>query len=494
VSEITKVVVIGNGMAGSRLVQELRSRDPDRRLRITVFAAEAHASYNRVLLSELLAGRTSIDDIYLVPDGWHDVNDVTVHAGVAVTAIDRGAKQVTASDGTVVEYDVLVLATGSVPWTPPVDGLFDAGELVDGAIAFRTVDDCRRIIDRANDARRVVVVGGGLLGLEAARGLVGRGLEVDVVHPMGHLMERQLDVGAGRVLAAKLRELGVRIRLGVTAAVVQTEEVDGRPRVSAVRLTDGDVIDTNLVVLACGIRPDVGLATEAGLRVEQGVVVDEQLRSVSDDAVFAIGECAQHDGLVYGLVAPAWEQAAVVADVISGVRPDARYTGSSLVTRLKAAGVDLAAMGDPFGEPGDEDREVVQFSDPSRGTYKKLVIRDGRLVGAILLGDCATAGTVIQLFDRRGPVPSDPLSLMFAGLGGPVAAATPALMPAGTKVCHCNQVTKRDIQECWFAGARSVEAVAASTRATTGCGTCRDAVSGIVDWLGQTAEPVEAVP
>jgi assimilatory nitrate reductase electron transfer subunit len=254
-----------------------------------------------------------------------------------------------------------------------------------------------------------------------------------------------------------------------------------------VRLTDGDVIKTNLVVLACGIRPDVSLASAAGLQVEQGVVVDAQLRSVNDDAVFAIGECAQHDGLVYGLVAPAWEQAAVVADIVSGARPEARYTGSTLVTRLKAAGVDLAAMGDPLGGPDDADREVVQFSDPARGTYKKLVIRDGRLVGAILLGDCTTAGTVVQLFDRGAPVPSDPLSLLFAGIGAPTVAASPALMPAAAKICHCNQVTKRDIQECWLAGARTVDAVAATTRATTGCGTCRDAVTGIVDWLTQTA-------
>ena len=485
---VTRVVIVGNGMAGSRLVQELRARDPQRRLELTVFAAEAHASYNRILLSELLAGRTTVDDIYLTPTGWHDDNGVTVHAGVAVTTIDRQRKRVIGADGTVTPYDVLVLATGSRPWTPPVDGLLHDGELAEGVVAFRTVDDCHRIIDLADGSGRVVVVGGGLLGLEAARGLAGRGLDVDVVHPMAHLMERQLDAGAGQVLARRLRDLGVRIRLGVTTAAVQTEPGRDRPRVRAVQLTNGEVIETGLVVLACGVRPDVALASAAGLQVEQGVVVDSQLRSVTDDAVFAIGECAQHDGLVYGLVAPAWEQAVVVADVVSGSRPDACYTGSSVVTRLKAAGVDLAAMGDPLEESADDpDREVVQFSDPTRGTYKKLVIRDGKLIGAILLGDCATAGTVVQLFDRGGPVPSDPLSLLFAGLDAPTPAASPALMPAAAKVCHCNQVTKRDIQSCWFDGARTVDDVVAATRATTGCGTCRDAVAGIVDWLSCTA-------
>ena len=485
---MTHVVVVGNGMAGSRLVQELRARDPDHRLRITVFAAEAHASYNRILLSELLAGRTSVEDILLTPDVWYADNGIALHNGVGVAAIDRSAKTVTATDGTVVGYDVLVLATGSVPWVPPADGLVVDGGLVDGAVAFRTVEDCRRILDLAAVAQHAVVVGGGLLGLEAARGLVGRGLDVDVVHPMGHLMERQLDAGAGGVLSRKLRDLGVRIRLGVTVACVQTEVVDGRPRVNGVQLTDGEVIDTSLVVLACGIRPDIALARDAGLRVEQGVVVDSQLRSVVDEAVFAIGECAQHDGQVYGLVAPAWEQAAIVADVVSGVRADASYAGSAVITRLKAAGVDLASMGDPHADVDDgSGRDVVQFVDPARGIYKKLVISNGKLTGAILLGDCTTAGTVTQLFDRGACVPSNPLSLLFAGLDTPAVASSPALMPAAAKICQCNNVTKRDIQTCWLAGAQTVTEVAAATRATTGCGTCRDAVAGIVDWLAASA-------
>ena len=484
---MTRVVVIGNGMAGSRVVQELRARDSA--VAITVFAAEAHASYNRILLSELLAGRTQVDDIYLVPDGWYADNDVAVHAGVAAVSIDRDRRVVVGDDGTIAPYDAVVLATGSRPWVPPVDGITANGALVDGLVAFRTVDDCRRILELATPTSRVVVVGGGLLGLEAARGLAGRGLAVEVVHPMGHLMERQLDVGAGGVLARSLRDLGVRVRLGVTAAAVRTD-ADGR--VCAVELTDGDVVDSDLVVLACGIRPDVALARVAGLDVAQGVVVDAQLRSVSDGSVFAIGECAQHDGIVYGLVAPAWEQASVVADVITGHRRDARYAGSRVVTRLKAAGVDLASMGDPTGEPHDADREVVQYTDPARGTYKKLVIRDGRLVGAILLGDCATAGSVVQLFDRGAAVPSDPMSLLFHGLDAPTTSASPALMPAAATVCRCNNVTKGQIQQCWFAGARTVADVSAATRACTGCGTCRDAVSGIVGWLAETAAAEEA--
>lgn len=477
-----RVVVVGNGMAGSRLVQELRARDVDRSLHITVFAAEPHAAYNRILLSELLAGRSRVEDIYLTPNGWHEEHDVVVHRGVSVASIDRTARQVVATDGTIVGYDALVLATGSRVWLPPVRGLEREGALTAGAVAFRTVEDCARILELAEHASRAVVVGGGLLGLEAARGLVARGLDVEVLHPAEHLMERQLDAGAAQVLGRRLAELGVRIRLGVTA-----EEVQDTERVRAVRLTDGDVVETPLLVVACGIRAEVALAQAAGLRVEQGVVVDGQLRSLNDPHVFAIGECAQHDGQVYGLVAPAWEQAAVLADVLTGSRDGALYAGSQLVTRLKAAGVDLAAMGDTAGEPSDVDREVVQFADPARGVYKKLVIRDGRLVGAILLGDGATTGSVVQLFDRRGPVPSDPLSLLFPGAGQPALATSPALMPAAAKVCHCNNVTKGAIQSCWFAGARTVTDVATATRATTGCGTCRDAVEGIVDWLAATA-------
>ncbi|MER7503558.1 FAD-dependent oxidoreductase [Nonomuraea pusilla] len=455
-----RLVVVGNGMAGSRLVAEVRERDPD--VRITVFGAEARAPYNRVLLSNVLAGTSRPEQVRLLDPSWYRAHRVEAVPGSPVVSIDRDAGHVVTGDGRREPYDVLVLATGSEPVVPPVPG-------VERAIPFRTLDDCERILRAAEGARRAVVVGGGLLGVEAARGLAGRGLPVTLLHLAGHLMERQLDVEAGLVLGETLAGLGVEIRTGVSAEAVLED---------GVRLTGGEAAEADLVVLACGVRPLTGLAAEAGLEVRRGVVVDDELRT-DDPSIFAIGECAEHDGTVYGLVAPAWEQAAVAADVITGGK--ALYRGSRLVTRLKARSVELAAMGET--QLTEEDAEVVRFSHRARGTYRKLVIRDGRLVGAILLGESDAVGTLTQLFDRGGPVPGDRAGLLFPGLSSAPVADSPVLMPDAAKVCQCNDVTKGQIRACWEAGARDVAGVAAATRATTGCGTCRDAVEGIVGWL-----------
>jgi assimilatory nitrate reductase electron transfer subunit len=455
-----RLVVVGNGMAGSRLVSEVRARDPH--MRITVLGAETCQPYNRVLLSNVLAGSSRPDQVRLLDASWYDAHNVSAVFGSPVAHVDRETRHVVTEDGRREPYDLLVLATGSEAIVPPLPG-------VERAIPFRTLDDCERIMRSANQARRAVVVGGGLLGIEAARGLAGRGLPVTLLHLAGHLMERQLDVEAGEVLGETLAGLGVEIRTGVSADSVQAD---------GVRLAGGELVEADLVVLACGVRPVTGLAAEAGLEVRRGVVVDDELRT-DDPSIFAIGECAEHDGNVYGLVAPAWEQAAVAADVITGGK--ALYRGSRLVTRLKARSVELAAMGET--QLTEEHAEVVRFSHRARGTYRKLVIRDGRLVGAILLGESDAVGTLTQLFDRGGPVPGDRAGLLFPGLSSAPVADSPVLMPDAAKVCQCNNVTKGQIRACWEAGARDVAGVAAATRATTGCGTCRDAVEGIVGWL-----------
>jgi assimilatory nitrate reductase electron transfer subunit len=478
------IVVVGNGMAGSRLVWELRNRGGSP---ITVFGAEESQPYNRVMLSNVLAGRSAPGDIRLTDPGWYAANDVDVRLGVPVTGIDRAPRTVTSADGDVTPYDALVLATGSTAVVPGLPGL-DA----DGVVVFRTLEDCRAILRHAEGARSAVVVGGGLLGLEAARGLAGRGLAVTVVHRPAHLMDRQLDTEAGDVLRRTLGGLGVATILGarVTAvratgspAAVQSSvghAAAGPGHVTGVELDDGTTLPADLVVLACGIRPETALAVDAGLPVDRGVLVDDHLRSVGDPDVYAIGECAQHAGTVYGLVAPAWEQARVVADLLTG--GDARYTGSRLVTRLKAADIDLAAMGETG--LGDDEAEVVRFTDPTRGTYKKIVIRDGRLVGAILLGETGTAGLLTQLYDRADPLPPDRLQLLFGGLpAGTTAADTPVRIPDTATVCQCNNVSKGRIRASWEGGARDVAGIAADTRATTGCGGCRDTVEGIVEWL-----------
>jgi assimilatory nitrate reductase electron transfer subunit len=481
-----QVVVIGHGMAGARVVEEICARPGRAGLSVTVLGAEKHGAYNRILLSEVLAGRHTADAIALTSPAWARQQGVDLRLGSPVVALDPARRTVRAADGTVTGYGTLVLATGSRPWLPPIAGLAGPGGLVPGAAVFRSLDDCRTLVRAAASARRAVVLGGGVLGLEAARGLAGRGLPVAVVHDAGHLMDRQLDRAAGRVLAATLGRLGVSVRVGARVAGV-TAGPDGR--LTGLVMADGSRLVADLLVVACGVRPEVGLARDAGLAVDQGVMVDDTLRSVSHPDIYALGECAQHNGSVYGLVAPAWEQAAVVAARLTGADPAARYGGSRLVTRLKATGIDLAAMGDAAAAEADtgDGAEVLHFADPARGTYKKLVIRDGRVTGAILLGDIDTVGTVTQLFDQGAPAPADRVSLLFSGLrGGAAGADDPAAMPPAATACHCNGVPVSAIRASVQAGARTAEAVAAATRATTGCGTCRGVVAGLVDWLTAT--------
>ncbi|WP_243723098.1 FAD-dependent oxidoreductase [Actinomadura sp. 7K507] len=475
------IVVVGNGMAGARLVGELRSRD--RGTPVTVFGAEPQRPYNRVLLSNVLAGMTRPDHISLVDAAWYASHGVDARLGVEVTRVDRAARTVHAADGTVTPYGTLVLATGSTAFIPPMPGL--EGGLPAGALVFRTLDDCRRISELAESARRAVVVGGGLLGIEAARGLAGRGLDVTVLHLAGHLMERQLDPAAGRVLARTLAALGIGTRLQADVAALRT--AGGAVTGVELALPGGgtEVIDADLVILSCGVRPEVSLARDAGLAVGRGVIVDDELRSVTDPSVRAIGECSEHRDEVYGLVAPAWEQAGVLAGLLAGTDPAARFTGARQITRLKAAGIELASMGETHFGDDDDDVEVVRFTDAARGTYKKAVIRDGRLIGAILVGETSAAGTLTQLYDRAAPLPAERLGLLFPGLGGAAEAPSPLRMPDAATVCQCNDVSKGRIRACWQAGARTTEDVARETRATTGCGGCRDAVEGIVSWLDE---------
>lgn len=479
------IVVVGHGMAGSRFVQDLRARDPLRRLRITVLGAEPDAAYNRVLLSSVLAGSLTPAEAETVPSAWYAAEDVDLRTGVEVARIDRRRQRVLTTAGEHIGYDHLVLATGSRAWVPPLDGLVgDDGELDPDVTVFRTMRDCRDIMARLEGVRRVVVLGGGLLGLEAARGLAGRGVDVEVVHPADRLMERQLDLDAGRVLARTLHALGVRVRLGANARAY-----DDHPAGRALVLDDGTRIPADLLVVACGVRPNSGLAKAAGLTVERAVVVDDRLTS-SDPRIHAIGECAQHAGTVYGLVAPAWEQAAVLADVLTG--GTGVYTGSPVVTRLKAADVDLAAMGDTDVDDLDDDLEVLRFADPARGTYQKVVIRDDRVTGAIMLGGPETVGTVTQLFDRASPVPPDRRALIFPGVADAAAVTDPRELSDDHTVCRCNGVSCGQIRAAGAAGDRSVADVAGRTRATTGCGGCRSDVAAILASLAPN--PTVEVP
>ncbi|WP_436494012.1 FAD-dependent oxidoreductase [Actinokineospora sp. HUAS TT18] len=474
-----RIVIVGYGMAGSRLAEEIRRRDRSgERAQVTVIGTERHAAYNRVLLSAVVAGSMTPESVRLHDVDWAADHGIDLRLGTTVTAIDRDARRVTLDDGSTVDYDALVLATGSKAWVPPTEGLqLEDGSLAPGVATFRDLDDCAAILEHARPGAPVAVLGGGLLGLEAARGLAGRGSLVTVVHPVGHLMERQLDPAGGGVLAKTLGELGIEFRLGRFAA----RYVPG----DGLKLDDGSHVPADLVVVSAGVRADTALAESIGLAVDRGIVVDDSLRT-SDHRVHAIGDCVVHPGTVSGLVQPAWEQAEVLADLLTGENPAARYKGTPVVTRLKAKGVDLAALGDVHAEV-DGDAEVLCLQDPVRGRYAKLVIRDDRVAGAIVLGAPDAAATITQLYDAKTPAPTDRLGLLLGRAlpsGGSVAHS-PADLPAASVVCRCNTVTKGQLVKAWRAGAGTVPELAAVTRATTGCGTCTDAVCGIVDWLSR---------
>ena len=468
------LVVVGNGMAGARLVEDVLARD-DSAYDITMFGDEPYGNYNRILLSGVLAGTHDAKDIFINPLAWYDQHRVRLHAGVRVARIDRDRRQVVGGNGCVEPYDQLVLATGSTPFVPPLEGLVaDTGQYRNGVFVFRTLDDCSAIRDYATGARRAVVIGGGLLGLEAARGLLQLDVAVHVVHLMRHLMEIQLDDHSGAMLREAMDRLGV-----ITHLARRTSAVLGDSRVTGLMFDDGTRLECDMVVISAGIRPNVALARDAGLAVDRGIVVGDDLRSVSDTAIFAIGECAQHRGQVYGLVAPLWEQAHVLADRLTGRNTHAAYTGSRVSTKLKVMGIDLATMGDKEAQPGDE---VVQYSEPSRGVYKRMLVRDGQLAGAILLGDPDGAPAIQQAFDRSLSLPENRAELLFPMMRSE-AAPSAADLPDDAQICNCNGVTKGRLRMAIAEGCRSLRTLCDVTRAGTGCGSCKPQVEQVLGAL-----------
>jgi nitrite reductase (NADH) large subunit len=419
VQEKQRLVVIGNGMAGARTVEEILERGGGELFAITVLGAEPYGNYNRILLSNVLSGAEDESGIFLNSLSWYAEAGVELRAGVRAQRIDRFARRVHAGDGQVMPYHKLVIATGSQPFVPPIKGMHSpARGFHSGVFTFRTIDDTRAMIRYARDHDRAVVIGGGLLGLEAARGLQSHGVQVTLVHAASHLMNTQLAPPAGAVLARSVQRLGIAVELGA-----QTTEVAGKKSVAGVRLADGRTIPCDMVVVAAGIRPDTELAAVSGLPVERGIVVDDQMRVLGEPDIYAVGECAQHRGELYGLVAPLWEQAKVLSDHVTGANPGAAYHGSRTATKLKVAGVEVAAMG--VAEPEREDDEVVTFAEPARGVYKSVVIRDNRVIGATLLGDLSKAGYLMQAFDGRLPLPAERIRLLF-DVGGPAAEVSAA--------------------------------------------------------------------
>ena len=467
------IVVIGGGIAGQAVCEAVRARDPH--VPLTLVCGEDHLPYDRVRLGQLLGDDPSVEALRLRPDAWYEDARVNALTGTRVASIDPEAPTATLEDGTVLHADRLVLCTGSDALVPPIEG-----RDVPGVCVFRDPADCEQILEAAANARHAAVIGGGLLGLEAAYALARRDVPTSVVHLVGRLMERQLDAPAAALLAPAIAGLGVDVRLEhATSAVLAGE--DGR--VAGLRFADDTVLDCDLVVVAVGIRPHVGLARDAGLEVQRGIVVDDGLRT-SHPKVLAVGECAEHRGVVHGIVAPIQDQAKVAAATLTG--GDAAYTGSVPTAKLKVMGVDLVTAGAAEGE-----REVV-VADAAAGTYRKLVVdAEDRVVGAVLLGDARGAELLTDAV-RTGRVAEDPLALLHEA-----SQATAAELPDSAQVCNCNGVCKGAIVEAIRSeGLGSTQEVVNVTRAGAGCGSCKPVVAELlkIERAGAAEEPAYLCP
>ncbi|MBK8070587.1 MAG: NAD(P)/FAD-dependent oxidoreductase [Ramlibacter sp.] len=467
-----KLVMVGNGMAGVRTLEELLKISPEL-YDITVFGAEPHPNYNRILLSPVLAGEQTLDEIVLNSWDWYTDNHITLHAGRKVVEIDRVRRVVRADDGTEAEYDRLLLCTGSNPFILPVPG-----KELQGVIAYRDIADTNTMIETSARYKKAVVIGGGLLGLEAANGLMKRGMDVTVVHVMPWLMERQLDDVAGRLLQKSLEERGLKFMIGALTQALLGNEAG---RVRAIRFKDGTEIDTDLVVMAVGIRPNTELAEKARLHVNRGIVVNDTMQTVTDARIYSVGECAAHRGIAYGLVAPLFEQGKVAANHLAqfGI---GRYTGSLTSTKLKVTGIDLFSAGDFQGGEGTE--EIV-MSDPFGGVYKKLVIKDDRLVGACLYGDTVDGSWYFKLLRDGRSVSDIRDKLMFGesniGDTGHEGHSKAATMPDEAEVCGCNGVNKGTIcKAIKEKGLFTLDEVRKHTKASASCGSCTGLVEQIL--------------
>ncbi len=470
-----RLAIIGNGNGTCRLLDELVTRGANELYEITVYGEEQGGAYNRILLGKVLGGE-SPDAIVTKTPEWYDRHGIRLLSSTRVSKVDTLRRNIETEDGQSRRYDLAVLATGSQPLVPPLEGMRDEdGELRKGAFVYRTIGDCLRMRDHLRPGDSAVVVGGGLLGLEAAKVLSDQGLHVTVVHVSQTLMNAQLDGIAGEMLARQIDRTGIFVRLGKTVEAVYGEE-----RVEGVVLDDGTTLAADMVVLACGVRPRVDLARASGLPVNKGIVVNDTL-ATQVPGVYAFGECAEHRGKMYGIVAPVWEQAAVLADVLSGAKTQSRYRGSKLYTRLKVAGVDVSSMG--CLEPELESDQVFQIIEERRNAYRKLIVREGQLIGAMLVGNTAATATLVQLFDRGDVLPEDPLEVLCQSRG--TAAAVDRI------VCNCHKVSETALRAAIEGGADSIEALCGATKAGSGCGSCKTELGQLITSL---RKPPPALP
>ncbi|WP_137390666.1 nitrite reductase large subunit NirB [Rhodoligotrophos defluvii] len=479
-----RLVIIGNGMAPGRMLEHLLDAAPDR-YAITIFNAEPRVNYDRIMLSPVLSGEKAFEEIVIHGDGWYIANGITLYKGHRIVAIDRAAKTVTSDQGVTEAYDRLVIATGSVPFILPVPG-----KDLPGVLTYRDLDDVNAMLLAAQSREKAVVIGGGLLGLEAAAGLKERGMDVTVLHVMPTLMERQLDPAAGYLLQKAIEARGIKV---VTKA--DTKAIFGNGRVEGVQLADGSVIPATLVVMAVGIRPNVALAQEAALEVNRGIVTDDRMQT-SDPDILAIGECAEVGGNVYGLVAPLYEMARVAAATLAG-SGDRRFVHVETPTRLKVTGIDLFSLGD-FAD-GDNREEIV-LRDASAGVYKRVVLQENRIIGAVLFGDTSDGAWFTDLQKKQTDISEMRETLIFGqafqGSASPDPLAAVAALADDAEICGCNGVCKgKIVSTITGKGLTTLDDVRAHTKASASCGSCTGLVEKLMSLtLGASYSPAAIQP
>ncbi|CAM4222974.1 nitrite reductase large subunit NirB [Paenibacillus alkaliterrae] len=464
-----KLVLIGNGMAGVNCIEQILKLDPNR-YDITIFGSEPHPNYNRILLSSVLAGDADMNDIVINSWDWYRENNIVLHTGHTVNAIDTVRKVVSTDSGIHASYDELIVATGSLPFMLPLPGANKKG-----VIAFRDIKDCETMMETAKKYKKAVVIGGGLLGLEAARGLLNLNMEVSVVHNHKILMNRQLDETAGIMLQKELQQQGMKFLFGKN-----TEKILGKDRVTGVRFTDGSEESADLVVMAVGIKPNVAMAKKSGIEINRGIMINDFMET-NIPGVYSVGECAEHRGIAYGLVAPLYEQGAVLAKRLAGLETDG-YHGSIVSTKLKVSGVDVFSAGEFWDA---HDTRAVRVQDEFGGVYKKVVIREGKVIGAVLFGDISDGSRLFAMI-RSGEDVTGKEKEVLLGSGGPVTSGADmiAAMSDDEIICGCNGVSKGTIVGAINEkGCASVNDIKACTKASASCGGCKPLVADVLTYV-----------
>ncbi|MBB6632945.1 nitrite reductase large subunit NirB [Cohnella thailandensis] len=463
-----KLVMIGNGMAGVRVIEHILKLAPGA-YDITIFGSEPHPNYNRIMLSSVLAGGTELSDIVINDWDWYRDNGITLYAGHTVTSIDTASRKVISHLGIEAEYDTLLIATGSSAFMLPLPGADK-----EGVIGFRDIKDCQIMQETSKKYNKAVVIGGGLLGLEAARGLLNLGMDVTVVHSNAHLMNRQLDATASKMLKEELEGQGMKFLLQK-----HSERIHGKKRVKSLSFTDGTEIETDLIVMAVGIKPNVQVAKAAGLNVNRGIIVNDFMETSHPD-IYAVGECTEHRGIAYGLVAPLYEQGAVLAKRLAGAETEG-YTGSITSTKLKVSGVDVFSAGQYDEPPGTRS---MKYQDEVDGVYKKIVLRDDKLVGAVLFGDIGDGASLLSLIRKGESVKGREKELLLGfAVGGAASGKEDHLAELADDeiICGCNGVSKGTIADAILnKGCNSVGAIKACTKASASCGGCKPEVEGLL--------------